>query len=250
MIHAPRRNPNATAFAERLATALDALGADLGDLAIVIGGDGWLLHTIHTVGPGQIWLGLNSGNLGFLLNELGDPDALAAALAAGNHLQCDFPRLQLEATTPEGETLEATAINEILAERKTGQTARLRLNIDGETLVEELVCDGILVATALGSTAYSFSAGGVPCHPKAPILHITPVCPHAPRLSPVILPLDKVIDVEVLNADKRPVGAVADGIDHGPIQRLRIRRADRDVRLAFLEGHRFTRTMFQKVLKS
>jgi NAD+ kinase len=250
MIHADHRNPTATAFGEALGRALKSRDADLGELAIVIGGDGWMLHTIHNHGPGKVWLGLNSGNLGFLLNELGEPAATANALCEGRFTVHDFPRLQLEATTPDGGSIEATAVNEILAERKTGQTAHLRLDIDGETLVDELVCDGILVATALGSTAYSFSAGGVPCHPMAPILHITPVCPHAPRLSPIVLPLDKVIELEVLSPDKRPVGAVADGIDHGPIQRLRIRRADQDVRLAFLEGHKFTRTMIEKVLKS
>jgi NAD+ kinase len=109
--------------------------------------------------------------------------------------------------------------------------------------------NGIIAATALGSTAYSFSAGASPCHPALRALQVTPICPHRPRLSPLTLPWGAVLDIDVLDPDRRPVRTVADGEDQGRVRSLRVGPDGRTVKLAFLEGHDFTRTLIAKVLK-
>ena len=115
-------------------------------------------------------------------------------------------------------------------------------------MVERLVCDGLLTATSLGSTAYSYSAGGVPTHPMVRAVQVTPVCPHSPRLSPFILPENALIEVEAIETHRRPVRAVADGLDIGPMVHMRIQVQD-EIRLAFFEDHHYTRTLISKVLK-
>ncbi len=249
--------------AERLSQALQAVVGDVldgPDVHLVVGGDGWMLHCIHEVTleattDAPVVLGLNAGTLGFLLNDIdlespADIERVGAALRDRAWTAHAFPRLGMTGIAPDGETVSATAVNDLYVERRSGQTARLRLRVDDELVVEKLVCDGLIVATALGSTAYSFSAGGVPCHPRVPALQVTPIAPHGPRLSPTVLPLDVVIEVEALQAERRPVRAVADGIEVGPIVRLEVKRTVPDVVLGFLEGHRFTRALIQKVLQS
>lgn len=243
------RNPRAHVLLEALGRRMD-LTALPPTLALVFGGDGWMLQSIRTHGPGLTYFGINAGRLGFLLNDGVDLDALAQALSTGRYRSFAFPQLRLQAWNAAGEPLEAEAVNDIYLERSTGQTAHLAVTVDGQPAVERLVCDGLIVATALGSTAYSYSAGGVPCHPRVQAMHVTPIAPHAPRLAPVVLPLDSVVDVEALSVEKRPVRVVCDGVEQGPAVRLRVSRAEDDVRLAFLNTHAFTATLIGKVLKA
>ena len=125
----------------------------------------------------------------------------------------------------------------------------LGLGFVGGGVVGRVVCVGGGVAPGLGSTAYSFSAGGVPCHPAGRAVQVTPIAPHAPRLSPVLLPHGVVVELDALALDRRPVRAVADGIELGPVAQLRVSAAEDDVRLAFFAGHTFTRSMLRKVLR-
>lgn len=272
------RNPRAASLAE----ALQGLVGDVLDgpeVQLVVGGDGWMLQCLHEAGPGgsadggdaredphdaegadeaalpepaaaPVFLGLNAGTLGFLLNDVDDLAQVGAALRARAWTAYAFPRLGMTATDPDGQTVRATAVNDLYVERRSGQTARLRLRVDDELVVERLVCDGLIVSTALGSTAYSFSAGGVPCHPRVPALQVTPIAPHGPRLSPTVLPLDVAIDIEALQPERRPVRGIADGIEVGPIVRMTVERTQPDVVLGFLEGHRFTRALIRKVLQA
>ena len=249
MLLVDTRNPNARATRDRIVPHLD-LDALPDDLHVIIGGDGWMLSCIHTHGPSPTYLGLNGGHLGFLHNDIQDAAEVGAKIMAGAWKAWAFPRLSMRAERPDGTVAEATAVNDIYVERMTGQTARIRLGIGGVTVVEQMVCDGLLTATALGSTAYSFSAGGVPCHPLVPGIHVTPICPHAPRLSPFVLPLTEQVTVESLRHEHRPVRAVADGIDHGPVVRMTVGTAPEPAKIAFLEGRHFTETMIRKVLKS
>jgi len=131
----------------------------------------------------------------------------------------------------------------------SGQTAHLQIEIDGVRVVDNLVCDGIIASTALGSTAYHFSASGHACHPGVRAIHLTPICTHSPRLAPITLPAEAKIAIECIAFDKRPVRAVADGVEHPSVQRIEIERADVDVRLAFLDGHNFTATLVEKILR-
>ena len=140
------------------------------------------------------------------------------------------------------------AVNDIYLERMSGQTAHLRLEIDGISVVDRLVCDGLVASTALGSTAYHFSSSGHACHPAVRAIHLTPICAHAPRLAPLTLPPDCEIHVEVLYSDKRPVRAVSDGVDHGQVRSLTVKHDPQGIRLAFLQGHAFTGALFSKIL--
>jgi len=245
------RNRSAQQLRKSLAQHVD-LDALPDDLCLVIGGDGWMLRCIHELGDaeeGPAFLGLNRGHLGFLLNDVDDIADVARDLAESRWTIHRFPRLRMTASGPDDAPFSATAINDLYVERQTGQAAHLRICIQGISVVERLVCDGVLVATALGSTAYSFSAGGVPCHPLAQVVQLTPICPHLPRLSPIVLPIDAEITVEVLAQERRPVRAVADGVEQGTVRRVEVGPARSDVRLVFLEGHNFTRTMVRKVVR-
>lgn len=250
MIRTDPNNPRATTLDAALRARLDVRALPP-ELCLVIGGDGWMLSSIRALGPDYIFLGLNAGHLGFLLNDVsGELDAAAAALDAGRWQSWSFPRLKMTATPAEGDDFEAEAVNDVYVERFAGHTAYLQLHIDGVLVVERMVCDGLIVSTALGSTAYSFSAGGSPSHPLLRAVHVTPICPHSPRLSPVVLPESAEVAVSVLEHERRKARAVADGVDHGLIRQLRVQRASQDVRLAFLEGHRFTGTLIRKVLRA
>jgi len=249
MIRVNARNPVATILRDRLRERVD-FDALPSDLCVVLGGDGFMLESIREVGASHVFLGINAGRVGFLLNDAEDFEATVEALESQAWTVHTFPRLSMRAEhSNEGDVMEALAVNDVYLERMSGQTAHLRLEIDGVHVVERLVCDGIIASTALGSTAYHFSASGHACHPGVRAIHLTPICPHSPRLAPLTLPAEAKIAIEVLGSDKRPVRAVADGVGYPNISRIEIERADVDVRLAFLDGHNFTTTLVEKILR-
>jgi NAD+ kinase len=250
------QNPRAVDLARRLEHLLDpaALPADL---CVVLGGDGMMLRTIRDVGAHRIFLGLNCGRVGFLMNDVGAPEDVAACLAGSLWKVHTLPRLSLVAhllgdgAGEEGPRIvTATALNDVYVERSTSQSCHLRVSIDGAAVVERLVCDGLVIATALGSTAYSLSAGGPACHALIPSLHVTPICAFTPRLPPMALPLSTRVDVEPLDARRRRVRAVSDGIGTPAVTRIEVGNAASDVRIAFFEGHDFTAALFRKVLRA
>jgi NAD+ kinase len=226
------------------------------DLCLVLGGDGTMLRAIRDLGSDWTFLGLNFGRIGFLMNDVESPSAVRGLLAEGRYQVHDLPRLALTvwmAPAEEGpghdeRVVSALALNDVFAERMTAQSCHLRVAIDNNIVVDPLVCDGLIVATALGSTAYSLSAGGPACHALLQSLHITPICAFAPRLLPIALPLTSRVEIEPLDPDHRPVRAVADGIGYPQVRRMRVENSGVDVKLAFLEGHDFTATLFRKVL--
>jgi NAD+ kinase len=224
--------------------------ADLSDLPLspVIGGDGWMLNCIRTHGTEHIYLGLNAGHLGFLMNECDSIPEVASQLSTQKWTSHEFPRLLLNGRSSEGTDFEAKAVNDIYVARTSGQSANLRIEIDGVAAVDRLVCDGVVVATSLGSTGYNCSAGGTPCHPLLPGIHITPISPHTPRLRSLIVPPSSVIRIEALVPERRPLQAVSDGFSHGEACLAEIRLAD-SVQLAFLERHNFTETLVRKILR-
>jgi NAD+ kinase len=238
-----------------LAAALDARRPALdlpADLCLVLGGDGTMLHAIHEHGPATTYLGLNCGFLGFLMNDLPAEDAVervAAALGAGAWMAHRFPRLAMLASTAAGE-VRGNAVNDVYVERQSGHTCHLRVWIDGHVLADRLVCDGMIAATPVGSTAYSFSAGGPASHPLVRSIHLTPICPHAPRLSPIVLPESAQVRIEVLSPEYRPARVVLDGLAHGDVHAVELScsRQD-DVALAFFNGHDFTGTLLHKILR-
>lgn len=220
------------------------------DLYIIIGGDGFLLQCVrHYHAPERIFLGLNCGRLGFLLNELPeDWSVLPSLLIKPERRVMTFPRIRMRARDIHGQEYEALALNDIYLERMTGQACHLRLEIGGKMVVSELVSDGLIISTALGSTAYTFSAGGVPCYPTLEIIEITAICPHVPRLTPLIFPLSAKIEAKTLQVERRSVRAVADGVDFNHVLEVSVSDAQSPVQLAFFEKHDFTATLIRKVL--
>lgn len=242
-------NPRAAEIVRALARHVDISG--LGpDICLVAGGDGFMLSTIRQRGSQATYLGINAGRLGFLLNDVGDVSVLADQLKRRAWTVTAFPRLRVTVERIDGTTVSALAVNDLYMERSTGQTAHLQVRINGDVVVSRLICDGLLVATALGSTAYSYSAGGVPCHPLVRTVLVTPIAPHVPRLTPMALPTDALVELDALDIHRRPVRAVADGVDLGPVVRMRVEDAQEEIRLAFVESHDFTRAMFRKVLRT
>lgn len=248
MIVSDPRNPRAQEIHAELESRLQ--GSDLSGLVVVIGGDGFMLRAVAEHGLDASYLGLNAGHLGFLLNDVedGDWDALADRISEQQWREHRFPLLEAEVETLDGRTIVEFAVNDAYLERTTGQTGRLRVTVDGNRVVDLLVADGLIFATALGSTAYNFSAGGSPSHPTLHSLHVTAICPHLPRLTPFILPETARTRVDVLNADRRPVRAVTDGRDIGEITSLTVGYSTRRVRFLYFASHDFTRQMLRKII--
>jgi NAD+ kinase len=248
MIVTDRRNPRAEALLAGLQTRLPKDWEPPDGVALVIGGDGFLLRTVAAHGLKLAYLGLNAGHLGFLLNDPDDLDAVATALSESRWREHGFPLVEARVEDGEGKPITLRAINDIYLERMTGQTARLKLTIDGHVAVEHLVADGLVFATALGSTAYAFSAGGQPFHPELEVLQVTPICPHLPRLTSFALPPSARATVEVLQHEWRPVRAVADGRGLDAVRHVELGFARERVRLCYFDGHDFTRQMLGKIV--
>lgn len=187
--------------------------AEAGDAKtlVALGGDGFMLSTLHAMlegGAPRPVFGMNRGTFGFLMNEW-RIDQLAARIAAAKRIT--VAPLEMVATTLSGETLSHPAINEVSLLRETRQTAKLELSVNGRVVMPELVADGVLVATPAGSTAYNLSANGPILPLAARMLALTPISAFRPRRwTGAILPDDVTVQFRVLEPDKRPVSAVAD----------------------------------------
>jgi NAD+ kinase len=243
------RNPRAVGLRTAL---LERLGADWqppDDVGLVLGGDGFLLRTVAEQGSTRAWLGLNAGHLGFLMNEAVDLDRVVDALAHRRYGVYSFPMVVAQIELADGTAATERAVNDVYLERMTGQAARLRLSIDGHEVVEELVADGLIFATALGSTAYAYSAGGQPFHPLLSMMQVTPICPHLPRLPSLALPPTAVAEVEVQQFGWRPVRAVVDGRAIDGVKVVRVGLTTDGVRLAYLDHHDFTARLLRKIVR-
>lgn len=183
---------------------------DEADVVVALGGDGFMLATLKDVRPLEKPVyGMNRGTVGFLMNEFrGDdlPHRLAEAEEAVIH------PLRMRAEDGDGAMHEGLAINEVSLLREGPQAARLRISIDGQPRLEELVCDGALVSTPAGSTAYNYSAHGPILPIRSEVLALTAVAPFRPRRwRGALLPNSASVRFDVLNPSKRPVMADADG---------------------------------------
>lgn len=181
------------------------------EMVVALGGDGFMLQTLHMMLDGGRTLpvyGMNLGTLGFLMNDW-HPDALDNRLARAKAFSVSPVRM--EALTLAGETVKFPAINEVSLLRETRQTAKLEVSVNDRIVIDELVCDGVLVATPAGSTAYNRSANGPILPLGCNMLALTPISPFRPRRwRGAILTETARISFRVLDAVKRPVSAVAD----------------------------------------
>jgi len=181
------------------------------EAVIVLGGDGFMLQTLHQMLADQHILpvfGMNLGTVGFLMNEWRTED-LGKRLKKAKTFT--VAPLRMDAVTVEGMTISSPAINEVSLLRETRQTAKLEVQAGGNIVIEELVCDGVIVATPAGSTAYNLSARGPILPMGSKMLALTPISPFRPRRwRGAILPDNTEIAFRVLEPKKRPVSAVAD----------------------------------------
>jgi NAD+ kinase len=182
------------------------------DTLVALGGDGFMLHTLHRMLEGECphlpVFGMNRGTVGFLMNEW-RLDELPERIAGAKAIR--VAPLDMEATTVSGEVHRHAAINEVSLLRETRQTAKIELSVNGRVVMPELVCDGVLVATPAGSTAYNFSARGPILPLASKVLALTPIAAFRPRRwTGAILPDDVAVRFRVLEAGNRPVSAVAD----------------------------------------
>jgi NAD+ kinase len=182
------------------------------EVVVALGGDGLMLRALHDfLDTGKPIYGMNRGSVGFLMNEY-RPDELIERIAAAK-VETIHP-LAMKVTTEDGRINAARAINEISMLRQSYQAAKLRITIDGQVRLDELICDGVLLATPAGSTAYNLSAHGPILPINAPLLALTPISPFRPRRwRGALLPDHVCVSLTVLEPEKRPVNAVADHIE-------------------------------------
>ena len=196
----------AQAAAALLRERRDWVEPERADMLVVLGGDGFMLQTLHAMLERRRIVpvfGMNLGTVGFLMNEW-RPDDLDARLAAAKPFRVS--PLRMEAETLDGRRYSLPAINEVSLLRETRQTANLEVSVGGKVMLPELIADGVLVATPAGSTAYNFSAQGPILPLGSGMVALTPLS----RWRGAILPEKTRFGFRVLDPAKRPVSAVAD----------------------------------------
>jgi NAD+ kinase len=206
-------------------------------VVVALGGDGFMLETLHeNLTSARPIYGMNRGSVGFLMNDYDEDDLLVRINAAER--ATIFP-LAMTATDSAGVEHQGLAINEVSLLRQTRQTAKLSLEIDGKVRMTELVCDGVLVATPAGSTAYNLSAHGPIIPISAKVLALTPISAFRPRRwRGALLSHTARVTISVLEADKRPVSAVADNFEVRDVVTVSIvEDRQRQLNMLFDAGH-------------
>jgi NAD+ kinase len=207
---------------------------------VVLGGDGFLLQTLHgMLDTGCILpvYGVNLGTVGFLMNRNRAPEKLLTRIAKAREHAID--PLAMEAITQDGTVHRFCAINEVSLLRETRQTAKIQVTVNDKVRIDELVCDGVIVSTPAGSTAYNLSANGPILPLDSKLLALTPISAFRPRRwRGAILPDRYTIALTVQEPSKRPVSAVADQKEVRDVAEVRVRVAeDRRLTLLFDPGH-------------
>ncbi len=219
--------------------AMRALAARYGECTpeqaqaiVALGGDGFMLETLHgNLNDGKPIYGMNRGSVGFLMNEYSEDGLLERINAAERAI---IHPLSMVAIDTQRRQHRALAINEVSLLRQTRQTAKLRISIDGKVRLGELSCDGALVATPAGSTAYNLSAHGPIIPLDAKVLALTPISAFRPRRwRGALLAHTNRVSFEILEADKRPVSAVADNFEVRDVLEVHVAE-DRDISLHML----------------
>jgi NAD+ kinase len=224
--------PEAQDARERLTERYGDVPEDEADVVVALGGDGFMLETLHrSLATRKPIYGMNRGSVGFLMNDYAEEGLLERIDAA------EWARIHplvMVAKDIEGHTVEALAINEVSLLRQTRQTAKLRILIDGKVRMAELSCDGALVSTPAGSTAYNLSAHGPIIPLDSRVLGLTPISAFRPRRwRGALLSHTAKVTFEVLEADKRPVSAVADNVEVRDVVEVKVQE-NRKISLSML----------------
>lgn len=203
--------PTARAAEERLRGSYEFVPEGEAEMIVALGGDGFMLQVLHQMLEARSIkpvFGMNLGTVGFLMNEW-RLERLEQRIAAAKEFKVN--PLRMTVMTVDGEDISLPAINEVSLLRETRQTARIEVSVNGRVALPELVCDGVLVATPAGSTAYNLSAHGPILPLGSGLMALTPISPFRPRRwRGAILPESTRVSFKILEADKRPVSAVAD----------------------------------------
>jgi NAD+ kinase len=227
----------AQAALKRLVQRYGTVPAAEAEAIVALGGDGFMLQTLHKHMHDRIPIyGMNRGSVGFLMNEYRE-DGLPLRL--GRAVRNVIHPLAMTAYGANGTSTQDLAINEVSLFRQTHQAAKLTISIDGKVRLNELICDGVLVSTPAGSTAYNLSAHGPILPINAPLLALTAISPFRPRRwRGALLPNEARITVDVLEAGKRPASAVADNKETRDVTRVEIAQVTSiDLILLFDRGH-------------
>lgn len=206
---------------DNLASRYDHVTPDQADVIVALGGDGFMLRALHKyLHLEKPVFGMNRGSVGFLMNEYNE-DGLLERLDGAKPIE--IHPLRMKATDQAGKEHQAIAFNEVSLFRETGQAAHIKVTIDGVQRLEEMVCDGVLISTPAGSTAYNMSAYGPILPLGAGVLALTPISAYRPRRwRGAILPHSATVDFEILDEDKRPVGVSADFNEFRDVLKIRV----------------------------
>ena len=237
------------------------------DIAVVIGGDGFFFEMINSLKIGTTFLPLNGGTLGYTLNDLNidDIDGFISLVRNKKWNSYKFPRLIVVLRNNNNDILLGMGANDICIERDSGQTARLSINTDQISITNApVICDGLIISTALGSTGYNLSAGGPIIHPGVKASCLTFSNAHIPRIPPIIIPGECEVSISVDNFYKRPIRVVCDGRlipievykDYIDESELIIKYSapnfignDTNVNVLYLDGHCRTSQLSNKIIK-
>jgi NAD+ kinase len=224
--------PAARAALERLTSRYESVAAQEADVIVALGGDGFMLETLHRHIDRRVpTYGMNKGTVGFLMNDYDEEGLLERIERA---VPTSIHPLAMRAVCRDGQVVEAIAMNEVALLRQTRQAAKIRISIDGRVRMEELVCDGVLVATPAGSTAYNLSAHGPILPVSSNVLALTPISAFRPRRwRGAILPREAALTFEILDPGHRPVSATADTTEARDIVEVAVHE-DRNIILAML----------------
>jgi len=231
------RSPDSEEALRVLSEKYDSVEPAEADVIVALGGDGYMLEAIHrNLATNLPIYGMNRGTVGFLLNAF-DENNLMQRLE--NAHEAKLRPLHMRATTDSGVQQDAYGFNEVSLLRQTRQAANLRVYIDGKVRIDKLMCDGCLVATPAGSTAYNLSAHGPILPIGSGVLALTPISAFRPRRwQGAVLRQDALIRLEVLDHYKRPVSAVADAHEVRNIAEVEIGvDRDKEVTLLFDPDH-------------
>ena len=195
-------------------------------IVVVLGGDGFLLHTLHTLPYSKHIYGINCGGLGFLMNTILDSELDSLDDLISSSYSVTLSSLTAEIEDSHNVKMTRHAFNEISLTRASAQAAHIAITINNHQYLQNLICDGILVATPAWSTAYNYSANGPILPLESNVLALTPICPFRPRRwKGAVLSDTAVIEIEIHNEQSRPVSLVADFIEIKDVKKVRIFKA-------------------------
>ena len=222
---------------------------DNADVIVVLGGDGFMLEAIKNHMSQNLPLfGLNYGSIGFLMNASNNDDLIKRINLSQSIV---IAPLSMKVQSVDGGSHEAIAINEVSLLRETHQASKIKISIDDKVRLEELICDGILISTPSGSTAYNLSAHGPILPINADVLALTPISAFRPRRwKGAILNNRSEVRFDIIDGKKRPVSAVADSTEFRDIKSVTVRQDDKNsIQLLFDEQHSFEERILNEQFK-